>query len=131
MEKTINTHGKRKRAIARATLNKGKGKIKINGNSLENFTNHYLKLRIQEPLLLAGDLVKNVNIDVTVCGGGINGQADAIRLAIAKALVEYDASLKKTYLDYDRNLLVADVRRNEVCKPNDSKPRAKRQKSYR
>lgn len=131
MEKTINTHGKRKRAIARATLWKGQGKIKINGKSLDNFTNHYLKLRIKEPLLLAGDLAKNVNIDVTVSGGGINGQADAARLAIAKALAEHDSSLKKIYLDYDRALLVADVRRNEVCKPNDSKPRAKRQKSYR
>jgi small subunit ribosomal protein S9 len=131
MEKIINTHGKRKQAIARATLFKGSGKIKINGKILDNFTNHYLKLRIEEPLLLADDIAKNVNIDVSVNGGGINGQADAVRLAIAKALTEYDSSLKKTYLDYDRALLVADVRRNEVCKPNDSKPRAKRQKSYR
>lgn len=131
MGKTINTQGKRKRATARANLFEGKGKIKINGKCLDNFTNHCLKLRIMEPLLLAGDLVNKVNIDVTVQGGGINGQADAIRLAIAKALAEYDSSLRKTYLDYDRNLLVADVRRNEVSKPNDSKPRAKRQKSYR
>ena len=72
-----------------------------------------------------------IDIDIQVNGGGANGQADAIRLAIARALVEHDKKLKKTFDDYDRLLLVADVRRKEACKPNDSKARAKRQKSYR
>ena len=86
---------------------------------------------MQEPLILAGDLAKKVDITVRISGGGINGQADACRLAIARALVQFDEKLKKTFNDYDRLLLVADVRRKEVCKPNDSKARAKRQKSYR
>ena len=89
------------------------------------------KLRIIEPFVLAGDLAKEIDLEVNVRGGGVNGQADAIRLAVARALVSYNGKLKKTFEDYDRLLLVADVRRKEVCKPNDSKARAKRQKSYR
>lgn len=129
--KAVNTSGKRKRAIARAAVSVGKGKVKINGVFLENFSNDISRMRISEPLVLAGDVAKKVDIKITVCGGGINGQADAIRLAIARALVEHDKKLKKTFDDYDRLLLVADVRRKEVCKPNTSKARAKRQKSYR
>lgn len=131
MKKIIHTKGKRKQAIARATLIPGKGKIKINGQYLQNFSTNYLRLRIAEPLTLAGETARNVDIDVNVIGGGVGGQADAIRLAIARALVEFEPNLKNTFTEYDRLLLVADVRRKEVCKPNDSKARAKRQKSYR
>ena len=90
-----------------------------------------LRLRVSEPLVLAGDVSKKVNITVNSVGGGVTGQADAIRLAMARALVQHDKKLKKIFDEYDRLLLVADVRRKEVCKPNDSKARAKRQKSYR
>ncbi|MBU1111825.1 MAG: 30S ribosomal protein S9 [archaeon] len=131
MKKTIQTQGKRKSAIARATLVPGKGKVKVNGQYLESFSIDVIRLKMQEPLILSGDLAKKVDITVRVAGGGINGQADACRLAIARALVQFDDNLKKTFNDYDRLLLVADVRRKEACKPNDSKARAKRQKSYR
>ncbi|MBI4983252.1 30S ribosomal protein S9 [Candidatus Woesearchaeota archaeon] len=131
MEKTIITQGKRKQAIAKAALRPGTGKIKINHQLLDNYSSHYLRLRVKEPLVLAGDMADKINIDVNVHGGGINGQADASRLAIARVLVKYDPSLKKVFDEYDRLLLVADVRQNEVSHPNDSKPRAKRQKSYR
>ncbi len=127
----ILTEGKRKRAVARATLSAGKGFVSINGISLQHYGDPLLQLRIAEPLTLAGDAAKEVNFAVSVAGGGVSGQADAIRLAIARALVEYDPKLEKVFAEYDRLLLVADVRRNESCKPNDSKPRAKRQKSYR
>ncbi|MBR9683276.1 30S ribosomal protein S9 [Candidatus Woesearchaeota archaeon] len=127
----VHKSGKRKRSIARATVKKGQGKVKINGVFLDNFGNDVSRLRIQEPLILAGELAKKINVGVSVRGGGVNGQADAIRLAIARALVEYDNKLKKVFEDYDRLLLVADIRRKEVCKPNISKARAKRQKSYR
>ncbi len=127
----IQTQGKRKRSVARATLKSGQGKIIVNGQALHNFSNASSRLRVSEPLILAGDVTKKINIDVSVNGGGINGQADAARLAIARALVQHDKKLKKTFDEYDRLLLVADVRRKEVCKPNDSKARAKRQKSYR
>lgn len=131
MKNSINTTGKRKQAVARATLRAGTGKVLINGKLLQSFTDNMTKLRVLEPLVLSGEIANKINIDVNVHGGGVNGQADASRLAIARALVEYDGKLKKTFNDYDRLLLVADVRKNEVSKPNDSKPRAKRQKSYR
>ncbi len=131
MSKNIHTKGKRKSAIARATLHPGKGKVRINGQWLDHFSTEALRLRINEPLLLVGDLAKNVDIDVNVMGGGVNGQADAARLAIGRALVEHDPKLKTVLEEYDRLLLVADVRRKETRKPNDSKARAARQKSYR
>lgn len=127
----IHTQGKRKSAIARATLTPGKGKIRVNDRFLENHSSEISRLRISEPLVLAGETIKKIDLDIKVSGGGVNGQADAIRLAIARALVEHDKKLKKVFDDYDRLLLVADVRRKESCKPNDSKARAKRQKSYR
>ena len=131
MSKVIHAQGKRKRAIARATLIPGKGIVEVNGLLLDNYTPKMLRLRISEPLLLAEDLAKSLNITVRAIGGGANGQADAARLAIARGLVEYDPKLKKVFTDYDRLLLVADVRHKEMRKPNDSKARAKRQKSYR
>lgn len=129
--KNLVQKGKRKRAIARAALRAGKGTVRINGQSLDYYGTEFLRLRIAEPLVLAGTVGKNVDIDVLVQGGGVNGQADAARLAIARALVAHDAKLKKTFDEYDRLLLVADIRRKETRKPNDSKARAKRQKSYR
>jgi small subunit ribosomal protein S9 len=129
--KVIHSQGKRKRAVARATLTPGKGKVTINGMLLENYGPQLVRLKIQEPLLLAGDMIKKYNIKINVTGGGVNGQADAMRLAIARCLVKQDEKLKSVFIEYDRLLLVADVRRKEACKPNDSKARAKRQKSYR
>lgn len=131
MSKTIIASGTRKRAVARVALKPGKGKVRFNNIFLDNYNNSILRLRISEPLILAGDVAKTVDLDVNAHGGGANGQADAARLAIARALVEYDKKLRKVFYDYDRLLLVADVRQKEACKPNDSKARAKRQKSYR
>jgi len=131
-EKIINTHGKRKRAVARATLKRGTGIIKINDVELDNYQPRMYRLRIREPLLLAGEIANQVDIRVNVRGGGIASQTDATRLAIAKALAEHSPKLKKVFLEYDRQLLVADVRRKEVSKPGrHGKARAKRQKSYR
>ena len=132
--KVANMSGKRKEAIARATVQEGKGRLRINGKLLEAFTgNRIAQLRIKEPLIIAGDLAKKTDIAVNVHGGGFKAQADAIRLSIAKALVKFSGSapLKKQFLAYDRQMMVADVRRKETRKPNDSKARAKRQTSYR
>lgn len=127
----IQTQGKRKRAIARASISKGTGVVRINGKLIDQMQQDMNLLKIQEPILLAGAVAQKVDINVRVNGGGVNGQADAVRLAIARGLVQQDESLKDKFTQYDRLLLVADVRRKEVCKPNDSKARAKRQKSYR
>ncbi|MEA2038000.1 MAG: 30S ribosomal protein S9 [Nanoarchaeota archaeon] len=132
--KPITTSGKRKRAIARATLKEGTGKIRINKTLIDFYQPKVYRLRLREPLILAGDIAGNVNIAVNVFGGGIASQAEASRLAIARALAEYSKSerLKERFLKYDRQLLVADVRRKEASKPNrQGQARAKKQKSYR
>jgi small subunit ribosomal protein S9 len=130
--KIINTSGKRKRSVAKATLYEGQGIIKINNKPLDVIEPNLVKMKLKEPLLLAGDIAKKIDIKVTVSGGGIMSQADAARVAICRALVEAYPKLKNIFLDYDRNLLVADTRRKEMAKPNrHGKARAKRQKSYR
>lgn len=130
--KIIHTSGKRKSAVARATLRPGQGKIRINRMVLENYSHPFLKLKIKEPLILAGEKAKEIDIDISVNGGGISGQAEAVRLAIGRALAQYDKKLEKEFENYDRQLLVADVRRKETRKPGrHSKARAKTQKSYR
>jgi small subunit ribosomal protein S9 len=100
MSKVIHVSGKRKKAIARATLKEGTGKIKINDILLENYTPRMYQMKIMEPLILAGEIAAKVDIDINVYGGGISGQTDAARLAIARALVEYNKGerLKNTFL---------------------------------
>jgi small subunit ribosomal protein S9 len=130
--KAIHVVGKRKTAIARATLTPGEGKVKINSQELSTLKDNMYKRKIEEPIILAGSVMDKINIDVKIKGGGVNGQADAIRLAIAKVLSNFEKKLHKTFLTYDRTLLVADVRRRETRKPNThGKARSKRQKSYR
>jgi len=130
--KTIITTGKRKTAIARATLKNGTGKVTINNISLEAYEPAIARLKLKEPLLLAGAAAEKVDISINVIGGGYMGQTEAARLAVAKALAIKNEKLKEVFLNYDRQLLVADIRRKEVKKPNTrGKARAKRQKSYR
>ncbi|MFT4309514.1 MAG: 30S ribosomal protein S9 [Candidatus Woesearchaeota archaeon] len=127
--------GKRKKATARAAYKKGTGKIKINNIPLENYSKPMYSLKIQEPLLLLPEIASKMDISIRVHGGGDNGQAEAARLVIGKALLAFsgdDSAVEKKLLDYDRTLLVADVRRKEKRKPNTrGKARAKVQKSYR
>ena len=131
-KKTIHTSGKRKEAVARVTLRPGTGKVTINNRDLNSFSDEFLVMKIKEPLTLVGEVAKKVNLTVLTNGGGVAGQAEAVRLAIGRALVAHDSKLKKVLEEYDRQLLVADVRRKEMRKPNThSKARAKRQKSYR
>lgn len=129
----IQKTGKRKTSVARATLVKGSGLLKINNQTLEEYTNsHLMHLKIREPLVLSG-MEGKFDIKVNVYGGGQNSQSEAIRQAIARALVEITGKddLKKTFLEYDRSMLVSDTRFKEMKKPNNSHARAKRQKSYR
>ncbi|MBU0471493.1 MAG: 30S ribosomal protein S9 [Nanoarchaeota archaeon] len=132
MKKAVHKSGKRKRAIARATLKQGTGKVKINKILLDYYEPKLVRMKIKEPLILAENIVSNLDINVSVRGGGCMGQADAIRLAIGRVLSNYKPELKKEFLEYDRQLLVADIRRKECSKPNSrGQARAKRQKSYR
>jgi small subunit ribosomal protein S9 len=131
--KIVNTSGKRKTAVARATVKSGKGRVRINKRPVEIHTPELARSKIMEPLTLAGDRVKKVDITVSANGGGIIGQAEAIRTAIARGLVEYfkDEELKELYKKYDRSLLVNDPRRKETKHPLGRGARKKRQKSYR
>lgn len=132
MKNFVTSAGKRKCAIARAVLSPGNGIIRINNKLLETYEPEMHKLKIQEPLLIAGDIAKKINISVNSNGGGRRSQTEAIRLAIGRALAGYDKKLTQTLTSYDRQLLVADVRRKETRKPNcHGKARAKRQTSYR
>lgn len=130
----IRTSGKRKRAIAKAIIIAGNGTIKINKKPYEHLP-MFKRLMIQEVVNITKEVLGDFNFDINVSvkGGGQNGQVEASRLAIARAIVEFtkSAELRKAFLNYDRNLLIADVRRKEAYKPGDSKARRKRQKSYR
>lgn len=132
-DKIVHASGKRKTAVARATVKPGKGRVIINTVPLELYSPNLAQMRIKEAVVLADEFSGEVDITVKSFGGGVMSQANAIRLAIARALVEYSGNdkLEQVYLEYDRQLLVADVRRKESNKPNDSSARAKRQKSYR
>lgn len=131
--KVVITSGKRKTAVAKAVVRDGVGRVRINKIPLEIFQPELARLTIMEPLIIAKDLAKKVDIDVTVNGGGVMGQAEAARTAIARGLVEWsgDEELKRAYLEYDRYLLVNDVRRKEPKKQGGRGARKRRQTSYR
>lgn len=129
----IITSGKRKTAIARAVTRKGNGQVTINGYPVEFHPVELLRNKIREPLDLLGEKASTINIEVKVEGGGLTGQADASRTAIAKGIVEFlkDDSVEELFRQYDRTLLVNDIRRKLPKKPTGSGARAKKQKSYR
>jgi len=92
------------------------------------------RLKMMEPLLLAGeDIVSKVDIEVNVKGGGVMAQADAVRMAIARGLIEWTGSeeLKKLYTVYDKTMLSGDPRQAEPKKFARYSARRRRQKSYR
>lgn len=133
VKKIVNTSGKRKTSVARASVKKGKGLVRINKKPVELYEPEIARWKILEAVNIASGHTNKVNIDVSVSGGGFMSQASAVRTAIAKGLVEYtgDPSLKLAFLDHDRSLLVSDSRRKEPKKPLGRGARKKRQKSYR
>lgn len=126
--------GKRKTAVAKATIEDGNGVVTFNKRPLGYLTN-LQQLEISEPLIIAKEVLGglNFNIALNVRGGGCACQVEAGRLAIAKAIVRFTGKddVRNAFLAYDRNMLVADTRRKEACKPGDSKARANRQTSFR
>lgn len=131
--KPIIAVGRRKAAIARATVRDGKGRVFVNKCALEVYEPELARLRISEPLTLAPEVAKRVDIDVDVDGGGFMGQADAARTAIARGLIEWsgDAKLREMFKQHDWTLIKSDVRFKEPKKPGGPGARAKFQKSYR
>ncbi|QDX40912.1 30S ribosomal protein S9 [Salarchaeum sp. JOR-1] len=129
-----NTSGKKKTAVARATVSDGEGRVRINSTPVELVEPEVARLKMLEPFRIAGDDLRDeVDVDVTVNGGGFAGQADAVRTAIARGIVEFrnDAELRDAFMEFDRSLLVNDVRQRESKKWGGPGARARYQKSYR
>jgi small subunit ribosomal protein S9 len=125
--------GKRKTAVARATVRKGIGAVWVNDRPLELVEPEMVRQKIQEPLLMIGDRSRTLNITVHVTGGGIVGQASAARTAVARGLISWlkDDQLRDMFRHYDRSLLVNDPRRKLPKRPGGRGARKRRQKSYR
>lgn len=134
MVKVVIASARRKSARARVIVREGRGRVFINGTPLEVLEPDLIRMKIYEPIYLAGDdIIGKVDVYAEANGGGLMGQASAVRTAIARALVEWTGSeaLKELYRKYDRHLLVEDPRQAEPKKPGGRSARAKRQKSYR
>jgi small subunit ribosomal protein S9 len=90
------TVGRRKASVVRVRLREGSGRVVLNGRPLEDyFPTMATRVRVMEPLQLTSTQGR-FDVDARLEGGGINGQADALRLGIARALVEYDAEMRPT-----------------------------------
>lgn len=129
----ITAKAKKKCAVARAVIKRGKGKVTINKRDISLIEPGYVRNFIMEPLRIAEPLPEEVNISINVKGGGFMAQAVAARAAIAKCLLGYRSNdkLKEKFLAYDRLMVVDDVRRTEPKKPLGPKARKKKQKSKR
>jgi small subunit ribosomal protein S9 len=131
--KIVNSSGKRKTAIARATFREGKGRVRINKKPLELVEPELVRLKMSEPFSFASEILPMIDVDVNVRGGRIFGQAGAVRTAIARGLVDWtnDTALRDALLRHDRSILVNDTRYMEPKKFGGRGARARRQKSYR
>lgn len=143
---TVETSGKRKTAIARATVRKGAGRVRVNHQPIHIMEPALARRKALEPVQIAEAMnrLQDVDISVSVEGGGQMGQVDAIRTAIARGLVlwnqgkpdkndseAHDKELRDEYLRFDRSLLVNDARRKEPKHQMGRGARKKWQKSYR
>jgi len=131
--KLIFTIGKRKDAVARATVTPGKGRIFIDSVPLDLWSTEFLRMRVKEPIFIAGELAKNLDIDVSVRGGGTTGQTESVRMAIARGIVGFtrNEDLRQKFIQYDRNLLVFDPRRNETHHAGGASKRGSRRHKQR
>jgi small subunit ribosomal protein S9 len=133
-KKVLVISGKRKTATARAAVRSGIGRVRINNVPIEILEPKLSRDKIMEPLFLVDEKIRNqVDINVKVSGGGFMGQAEAARMAIAKALLKWTKStrLRTTFRDYDRTMIAGDARRSEPKKFGGPGARARDQKSYR
>ena len=133
-KKVLVISGKRKTATARAVVKPGIGRICINRIPLEIYEPEIAREKIMEPLMQAGnDVLKQLDVDVKVSGGGYMGQAEASRMVIANALLKWTKSsrLRRVFVEYDRTMVVGDPRRKEPKKFGGPGARARDQKSYR
>jgi small subunit ribosomal protein S9 len=125
----INTIGRRKTSVARVYMSEGKGKITINKRDYTDyFPTGVLQYKVNQPFALT-ETTGKFDVTVNVKGGGINGQVEAVRLGIARALVENDADCKPALKA--ESLMTRDPRMVERKKPGQPKARKKFQFSKR
>lgn len=125
----INTSGRRKAAVARAYVHEGNGEILINGRPMnEYFPVLTMQAKVKQPIQIAGQEDK-VSVKVNVRGGGVSGQAGAVSLAIAKALVQGNEEIRGSLRQH--GLLTRDSREVERKKPGQKKARKRFQFSKR
>ena len=139
--KQVRTFGRKKNATAVALCQAGHGLIRVNGKPLHLIEPSSMRLKVWEPVFLAGgNKFKDLTIRVRVKGGGSISQVQAVRAAIAKAVIAYyqkyhdetsKMEIKDLFLQYDKTLLVSDSRRCEPKKFGGKGARARFQKSYR
>jgi small subunit ribosomal protein S9 len=132
-KKVMIISGKRKTAVAKAVLRSGAGKITFNNYPLNLVSPETARLKLMEPLIVAGEKAKNIDIKIKAQGGGVISQAEAARLAIARGLIKWtkSAQLKRALRNQDRAMLAGDPRRAESKKFGGPSARARKQKSYR
>ena len=132
-KKTVLETGKRKTAIAKAIVRPGKGRLWVNDYTIESLTPEFARMKIMEPLIVAGDRAKSVDVKVSVDGRGVMGQAEATRIAVARGLVSWTKSseLRKSFQAFDRVMLAGDQRMSEPKKFGGPSARRRKQKSYR
>ena len=127
--KQVQTVGRRKTAVARVLLRPGKGELSINGRSLqEYFPRPSLQIRIEEPLKLV-QAEGRFDIRVRAAGGGLMGQADALRMGLSRALVAFDEDHRRPLRE--KGMLTRDPRKVERKKPGRPKARKRFQFSKR
>ncbi len=131
----IFTVGKRKLAVARCTIKPGVGRVLINSQPMDIIDNEVVRLMVSEPFIVMGSNDwKAYDFSINLRGGGVMGQAEAARQAIARGLVEiFGDSVRKKFLEYNRSFLAYDPRRTEPHKPPRSSqgPRRYKQRSKR
>ena len=132
-KKVMIISGKRKTAVAKAVLRSGAGKITFNNYPLNLVNPETARMKLMEPLNVAGEKAKNIDIKIKAQGGGVISQAEAARIAIARGLIKWtkSAQLKRALRNQDRAMLAGDPRRAESKKFGGPGARRRKQKSYR
>ena len=117
----IQTVGRRKTSVARVLLRPGSGALKVNGREMaEYFPRPSLQIRVEEPLKITG-MDGQFDVQVRVRGGGLTGQSDAVRMGLARALVELDEEHRP--LLREKGMMTRDARKVERKKPGRPKAR--------
>jgi len=134
MVKTYFIKSNRKKAKARCLVKKGAGNIHVNNAPIDAKYSGYKKEIIKEPLYIVPNQATKYDFFINIKGGGVSSQVQAIRSCLAKGILEFNNnkdSIKDQFIEYDRRLLVDDVRQRESVKQLGRGARSKKQQSKR